>query len=391
MPSKTKIGDSFSKLLDASSRPIYAVDAQRQIVYGNAALARWLGLDKSQIIGREVEYHSEPAAEVSSSASGSGPLTSLCPPPTAFAGEPCTGTLACLARDGRLLHRRAEFIPLETRAKSGPTSDTKASAAAPRVGVLVVLGTAEMLPHELASGLWATPLPTTSPLDPPLSPGPGHPVCRTVVARRQPRNPKGPRKAAAAAASGANVLILGRPGSGRGHIARVVHYTSAADNNAKLIPIDCRLLNEDLLRRTLDSLRGGRGDARQRPTLLLENLERLALSLQSQLIEAIRQGRITTRVIAICDDGDDGDDDGACDADGLEESVHPPLRDLLSTITIRAPRLVDRLENLPILAQCFLESSNQGSQRQVGWNPLRSAGINWQCTGGLANWMNCGA
>ena len=157
MPSKTKIGDSFTKLLDASSRPIYAVDAQRQIVYGNAALARWLGLDKSQIIGREVEYHSEPAAEVSSSASGSGPLTALCPPPTAFASEPCTGTLACLARDGRLLHRRAEFIPLETRARSGPTSETKASAAAPRVSVLVVLGTAEMLPHELASGLSGDP------------------------------------------------------------------------------------------------------------------------------------------------------------------------------------------------------------------------------------------
>jgi transcriptional regulator with AAA-type ATPase domain len=360
MPSKTKIGDSLTKLLDASSRPIYAVDSQRQIVYGNAALASWLGLELDQIVGREVEYHSEPDQKDTTSSSGTGPLAALCPPPRALAGEPCTGTVSCVARDGRLIHRQAEFIPLATPLENGRPRETKKSTAASRGGVLVVLGTSDMSPHELASGL------SGDPTDDEL-----HRAIRRFR-RTQATQYAAPSllgdssaiqkaraQAAAAAASGANVLILGRPGTGRGHVARVIHYTSAADASVKLVPIDCGLLNDDNWRRTLDSLRGGRGDARQRPTLLLENIERLAAPLQSQLVEAIRQNRIAARIMAICDDG-------AFSVDGLEVAIQPPLLDLLSTITIRAPRLVDRLADLPILAQCFLEASNQGSQKQVG-------------------------
>jgi len=50
---------TLAELFDRSARPIYAVDAGRQIVYGNAALAQWLGMGSEQIVGRYVEYHSE--------------------------------------------------------------------------------------------------------------------------------------------------------------------------------------------------------------------------------------------------------------------------------------------------------------------------------------------
>jgi DNA-binding NtrC family response regulator len=42
------------------------------------------------------------------------------------------------------------------------------------------------------------------------------------------------------------------------------------------------------------------------------------------------------------------------------------LLDILSTIAIHIPRLIDRTEDLPILAQYFLESCNRGSDKQVG-------------------------
>jgi DNA-binding NtrC family response regulator len=43
-----------------------------------------------------------------------------------------------------------------------------------------------------------------------------------------------------------------------------------------------------------------------------------------------------------------------------------PLIDAISTIAVRLPRLVERLEDLPILAQYFLESSNRNNSKQVG-------------------------
>ena len=50
----------------------------------------------------------------------------------------------------------------------------------------------------------------------------------------------------------------------------------------------------------------------------------------------------------------------------LPATIDPALIDAISTITIRIPRLVDRLEDLPILAQFFLEACNRGSSKQVG-------------------------
>src|SRR5690349_15956431 len=115
MARKTSNIDSLTKLFDSSSRPIYAIDASRRVVYCNRALATWLDRESSRILGRVVEYHSEPATD-EDEAGDEGPLTELCPPPQAFAGEACTGTLSCMAREGRLVHRRAEFVLLRDAA-----------------------------------------------------------------------------------------------------------------------------------------------------------------------------------------------------------------------------------------------------------------------------------
>src|SRR5262245_53049615 len=119
MAARTKLADSLTKLLDGSTRPIYAVNARRQIVYCNAALANWLAMEPARIVGREVEYHSEPEGDVASAAAVQGPLSALCPPPAALAGEPSMGTVSCVARDGRLVHRLAEFVPLAVAGSGG--------------------------------------------------------------------------------------------------------------------------------------------------------------------------------------------------------------------------------------------------------------------------------
>lgn len=354
---------SLARLLNASARPVYAVDPLRQIVFSNAALADWLGLEPHEIVGRDVEYHSEPAGGPGAAREAPGPLPGLCPPPRAMAGERSSGTVSCVARDGRLLHRRAEFLPLA--AAGGPRNPT--GAAGPG-GVLVMLEPSDLPTAELAAQL--SDEATTDEL---------HRAIRrfrhtqvdqyaietllgTCAAMRKVR-----AQVAAAAACGANVLVRGPRGSGRSHVARAVHYQTP--DAGRLVPVDCELLSEDLLRRRLDSLRSA-DDAQHRPTLLLMGLERLSEPLAAQLLHAAADRSFPARVLATTQEpsGRRAAADERAEPSATEPAgdVDPRLSDLVSTITIRLPRLADRPEDLPILAQSFLESCNRGSPKQVG-------------------------
>src|SRR4029079_11243767 len=124
---------------------------------------------------------------------------------------------------------------------------------------------------------------------------------------------------AAATASGANTLICGPRGSGRGHAARAIYYCAAGDTETKLLPIDCELLSDDLLRRVLERLRDPGGGKGQRPTLLLENLERMSAAHQALLASALHEKLLGARVIATCSrhtpcapaESGEGSDDGS--------------------------------------------------------------------------------
>jgi DNA-binding NtrC family response regulator len=179
----------------------------------------------------------------------------------------------------------------------------------------------------------------------------------------------------AAAKSGANVLIIGRPGSGRTHIAKSIHYSGTGDENSVLNPLEGTLLNVESLRRTLDHL-DQEGETRHGHSLLVCDVDALNTELQTLLYEAVsrRKGRIrllaTVNPLAPI----------ATDADGGAAPIQPSsivlqqqLQALLSTITIFVPRLVDRLDDLPILAQYFLEMANKGQPKQIG--AIRSAAL----------------
>ncbi len=368
--------DSLPKLLDQSSRPLYAIDSHRRVVYCNSALATWLELEPDRIIGRFVEYHSVPAGDVKDKGDAAAPLADLCPPPRALAGEACSGTISCAALGGRLSHRHAEFIPLISPGDVANATDGEAG------GVLVLLSIRDLSPEELAQEG------TTDPSADELH--------RTIrqFRRAQSRHyaiesllgasaamEKVRSQVAAAAASGANTLIVGRTGSGRGHVARAIHYHGLGDSSVQLVPIDCGLANDDLLRRALDAIHSAPTDASHRPTLLLENLDRLEPSHQSQLAAAMRRTSFRARVIATCsrhapravtaaekslESANDGNRDKADGTRSVPATIDPSLLNVISTITIEVPPLSERLEDLPLLVQSLLEARNRGSSKQVG-------------------------
>ena len=376
--------DSLTKLLDQSSRPIYVVDSQRRIVYCNPALAAWIDLEPKRIVGRHVEYHSESSADAKADGpkdKTSAPITDLCPPPKALAGEPCVGTISCLARDGRLLHRAAEFVPLNLSA--GAKQMKPRDADGQRSAVLVFLAGEDLSTQEIVGDLSGQP--TADELHRTI-----RRFRRGQASRYSIQSLLGSSSAMkkvraqveAAAASGANTLVHGARGTGRTQMALAIHYHATGESEAHLIPLDCELLTDDLLERTLDKLRPARAKTAARPTLLLKNVEVMSAAHQKHLLATIRQSVIDARIIATigpvksaaidAEETSDANESAASDdkkseiAANLPAAIDPALLDAISTITICVPRLIDHLDDLPVLAQFFLETCNRVSSKQVG-------------------------
>ena len=364
------------QLLDASGRPIYTVGGDRRIVYCNASLASWLSTERSQIVGRIVEYHSAPTGTAESSHKPARLLTDLCPPPAALAGKQCSGTVATVARDGRLIHRRADFLPLVDGETGAP------------VGVLVLLASVDLFPHELSAGVAEEATPDE--------------LHRAIRRFRQTQSDeyaiesllgtssaieKVRSQVAAAATGRASVLVRGRGGSGRAHVARAIHYHSARPMD-RLLPLDCQAVTEDMLRRLLDSIRGG-GSAQQQTTLLLLDLEQLPPAMQPQLLGAMKDLSQSARIIATTIFPADAMNGGDGNSAGATVRLDPRLLDAASTITIDVPRLTDRLADLPLLAQSFLKREIEEAISKL----VRSARKRWmhlRSIAGRANWTSCG-
>ncbi len=364
MPTKRSIAEELAKLLDSSDRPLYVINEQRQVIYCNGALASWIDLEPKRIIGRRVEFHSEAAKTEELLPDESAPLTDLCPPPSALAGETNVGTISCATRDGRLRHRAAEFVALGRRQKrttAGLTSDSVG------ISLLVVLGSADLTPQEVAAEVSGEA--TIEELHRTI-----RRFRRGQAQRYSMQSLLGASSAVqkvraqieAAAASRANVLICGPRGSGRSHVARAIHYQATGDQDVPLLPIRCDSLTNDLWTRTLDRVRLAGSDG-ERPTLLLENLEAMSAEHQGLLLNAIQQKLVNARVVATISTAElvsANEKDGASVSG--RTAIDAKLRNWISTVEIQIPRLTDRLEDLPILAQYFLEACNRNSSKQVG-------------------------
>jgi two-component system, NtrC family, response regulator HydG len=165
----------------------------------------------------------------------------------------------------------------------------------------------------------------------------------------------------------ANVLILGENGTGKELIARAIHQRSLRRNNS-FVSVDMGAITETLFESELfGHKKGAFTDAREdRPgrfelanggTLFLDEIGNLNMSLQSKLLSAL-QSRQVTRVGA----------NQPMNVDiRLICATNMPLpkmvqegtfrQDLLyriNTVEIHVPPLADRVEDIPLLAQHYL-------------------------------------
>ena len=186
------------------------------------------------------------------------------------------------------------------------------------------------------------------------------------------------------APSEATVLITGESGTGKELIAQSIHYNSPRKDHS-LVVVNCAALTETLLESELfghekgaftgaDKRREGRFAQAHKGTIFLDEIGEMSPMMQAKLLRVIQEREIQ-RV---------GSDDTikvdvrilAATNRNLEDDVakgkfREDLYYRLNVVTVNMPPLRDRQDDIPLLAQHFLEKYSEKNRKQVkGFSPI---------------------
>jgi two-component system nitrogen regulation response regulator NtrX len=170
----------------------------------------------------------------------------------------------------------------------------------------------------------------------------------------------------------ARVLILGPNGSGKELVARQIHESSNR-NGFPLIEVNCAAIPAELIESELFGhekgaftsaikQRIGKFEQAEGGTLFLDEIGDMSLSAQAKVLRALQENRITrvggekdivvnVRVLA------------ATNKDLKKEIAEGRFREdlyhRLSVIVVKVPALAERIEDVPLLVEKFLEDLAQ--------------------------------
>ncbi|MFC1890420.1 sigma-54-dependent transcriptional regulator, partial [Thermodesulfobacteriota bacterium] len=180
------------------------------------------------------------------------------------------------------------------------------------------------------------------------------------------------------AASQANVLIVGENGTGKELIAQIIHALSSR-RDKRMIPLNCAALSEGVCESELfghekgaftdaDRRRLGAFELADRGSLFLDEVGDIPPRIQVKLLRAIEEKRfqrvggndvidVDFRVICATNR-----DLGRMIGDGL---FREDLYHRLSTVILRVPPLRERVEDIPLLANHFLDVYGRIENRNI--------------------------
>ncbi len=305
-------------------------------------------------------YPPESAAGIACPAHGSarsGDASELAasfrPPPEAMAGQPAGSPTLIHRADGQRLWRRVEFWPFtdETGALIGLLGTVRDEAHPPSVP--------DSQLGRLAAELLAIRRRLLDRFGTDSIVGAGSSHRRLMEQVRL------------AAGSTVPVLIIGEPGTGKRHVARVIHQSSPTGDRP-FLPFDGRAMPAEILERELFGATGsphenGPEAPRRRPrlslgegaTILIDEVLALPRDLQARLVDALDS---PVRLIGTTV----GDPEEAVRDDRLRADLYHAM----TVLVVRLLPLRDRREELPALAQHFLERINRrGGPQRAGFVP----------------------
>lgn len=310
--------------LTAGTTPLFVLDERRVILVFNSgceALTQWTA---AEVIGKTCHFQSDPNPERVTSLTGA-----LCPPQQLSPGQMAVRRTLIQRKDGTQLDRDLYFFALG----DGEDSETQ--------HVLGVITECQNAPVT-AEGV---------PLD--ASRHTAHLHARYGLDRLIATTPAMQRVAAqieAARKHPVPVHIQGEHGTGREHIARLIHYSSP-QKNRRFVPIRCETASHHELHQILQRLE--ETPVQEIGTIYLDEVTLLPGDLQ--LV-----------VLSLCQNpGRRWISSSAGGLEGLsEELFQPELAAFLTPLTIMLPPLRSRSIDLPLLAQQLLEECNMNQEHQ---------------------------
>src|SRR5579863_6054319 len=361
MAKRKKKSTELDYWLSGATLPVFVIDGKRTLRSFNTGCQELTGWAAADVIGETCHYGSE------SETRGAAALAaSLCPPPEVFAGQELSAPAHVFHQQGQTLPKLVNYFPL--RDATGETTAV--------LGVIAPLPAAsqrDVFPaRQLHAELAALRNSSRARF------GRQTLVAQSAAMRRVLAQVELAQK------SQAFVLLTGGPGTGKEHVARVIHIGGAAKASS-FVTLDCRRTGADELIRVWNRIVEARSisyeDASQdtksvdpesaaavKPrttplpgTILLVDVEFLPRDLQESLVaffaapESVASGLrlLSSTTLGLADLGGD-------------ERLRADFFALISPLAIEMPPLSRRHDDLPSLAQHFLEELNRQEPKQVG-------------------------
>ncbi len=352
--------NELRRLLDSVAVPWMVVSAQRRIVWCNQALAHATELEPDDLIHRECCYHTPDGAVRADAVAAA-----LCPPPDLDRCSTTSTVVAWLTSSGVEVRYHATFAPLVDSPLLPPTQGNE-KAPSDEFPVFVTLhgplsrsADDEQSPESIL--LADDPLPAElhdQVRSFQLTWGRRYHVDRLVGSSCCAQRIR--EQVEMASGGKGPVLLVGREGSGRRHIARAIHYSQHDSHAGRLIHLSATALSDETLHSAVHGL-SATADSQPRharATLLLAEVNMLPEDLQLQLETLLEGQHAGMRLIT---------------------TARSPLGELvragsfrrrlalrLDALTIELPPLGERREDIPLMAQMFVEEFNAQEDKQLG-------------------------
>ncbi len=340
--------NALKRLLGSAPVAVYALDEQRRIIYCNKACGELLAVEPDELLGQQCDYRC-----VLVGTSASDLAARLCPPPDVMTGSCLRVEMTLLRASGELVDCHVQFATLGNEAV--PSAGVLATVYPRAAGVRQQSDDAPestqlhqrllKLRESVSADLWIDELIGESP------------AIQRVRAQIE-----------LASRGGTRVLVHGPGGSGREHVARLLHRQASPDPFSQLVPLCCPLLDAELLQSTITALvrhadahRGrdarGEGSGWRVPTLLLLEVDQLVEEAQVELSGFLSLPDFELNSIATAEQ--------SLVMAARQDRFHPDLAHALSTLTIHMPPLSQRPEDIPLLCQYYVERFNAEGGRQL--------------------------
>ena len=335
----------FEAAINAVDSPVFLVDAQRRVVFLNEGCQTLTGWTLPEVVGSVCEFASSGDAGSIEALTGA-----LCPPQETIDGEHRDVVRQFVHRtSGQTVSRMVHFYPLDTDGQAdfvmGIVTEipTRPTGADTRI-VTQVHAELAALRHALRQRY-----------------GAGSILTKNVSMKRVIDQVEAARR------SRATVHICGEKGTGKEHIARTIHYTSDLGQQA-FVPIQCRLMPprelHEAIRRLVEADWGECLPiaALQPGCVFLDDVDTLPRDVQQRLVDFVAspRGADFRKNVRLLSSSHVG-----LEVARTDERISDDFYYLVTSVQIELLPLRQRMDDLKILAQHFLEQRNHDRSKQV--------------------------